>query len=247
MASTRKYDIDHINSSAFVKTFRKEKPKLIATKPEDCERLATDLIKSIQISLNSSCPKFDDNNKPKTKSIAYRLPRNISDLFLISRALLNENRRQNYRTANYQSTLRPNHSKIDFFEKQLAYYIGDQCSNKLAFKKNSKLPSVFPIDENRIDDLITRLPSDKLPGLDFIPNEIWQCILKCDRDYLMEFIRILVQNLYFPHIFKQGKLIVFRKPFRRGYEPENFRFITVQSAICMFFFLNFNNRLELNS
>jgi len=232
MASTRRYDINNMNSGGFVKTFRKEKPKLNnSTRAEDCDRLTESVIKSVQVALEQSTPKFNSENNNKARTNLFRIPRNVSDLFIISKSLLNESRRQYYQTSNYE---RPNYSKKQFFEQQLSYYIGDQCSNKRVYKKFSK-PTTNQVDENLIKDIINKSPTNKLPGLDYIPNEVWQCILKYDEEYLIEFINNLIEALHFPAAFKQGKLIVFRKPNRSGYHPENYRFITIQSTICKIF------------
>lgn len=232
MTSTRKYDIDHINSSNFINVFRKERPNLPqTTRDEDCERLSAELVRSVQVALEHSAPKFNNNyDVTKKNSMINRLPRNVGDLFIISRSLMNENRRTLNRSTNYQNS-RPNYSKKDFFERQLSFYIGDQCSNRLAYKPIAK-PISTQIDEDTIRSLIDRLPSNKLPGLDCIPNEVWQCILKCDENYLIQFLNTLIKALHFPDAFKQGKLIVFRKPHRTGYHPENYRFITIQSTLC---------------
>lgn len=227
MASTRKYDVDQINLNGFIKTFRKEKPKLIqTTKTEDCERLAVSLIKSIQIALEKSCPKLTYENKVK-QSIVNRVPRRVSELFLISKSLTKENRIRTNRLVNYQNT-KPNYSKYDFFEKQLAFYVGDQCPNQMVYKQFNKPINRIEIDEETIREVFdTYARPGKIPGLDFIPTEIWQIILKFDGDYLIQFIRELFK-FYVPKVFKESKLVIFRKPNRSGYSPENYRFITIQ-------------------
>ena len=230
MASTRKYDIKHTNSGLFLNTFRRERPDLISTgKNEDCERIAKQLIASIENALEQSTPKLAPGDRSRQTTV-YRVPRKLGDLFIISRQLMNERRRVNMQ-ANYENTYRSNYSKVDFFDKQLSFYTGDPCPNQLVNKKFAK-PSHIEIDREQIRELINVLPPNKLPGLDCIQNEVWQSILKCEEDYLLDFISMLLNALYFPKVFKSGKLITFRKPHRRGYGPENYRFVTVATAIC---------------
>lgn len=231
MASTRKYDINHTNSGAFVNTFRRERPHLVSTaKSEDCEKIAKKLIASIENALEQSTPKLAPQDSSGQGAVNRR-PRKVADLFIIARQLMSEDRRRVSRQTNYQNS-RPNYSKIDFFDKQLSFYVGDQCPNQMVNKKYAKPSQGVEVDAEQIKELIQKLPPNKLPGLDCVQNEVWQSILKCDEEYLVNFITMMLKALYFPKVFKQGKLIVFRKPYRRGYGPENYRFVTVATAFC---------------
>lgn len=230
MASTRKYDISKTNTGIFVNTFRRERPQLVSTgKNEDYERIAKKLVASVENALEQSTPKLEPQDRSRQGAV-YRLPSKLRDLFIIARQLIDEDRRRVSRQ-NYQNYSRANYSKIDFFDKQLSFYVGDQCPNQLVNKKYAK-PNEIDVDVEQIKELINKLPPNKLPGVDYIPNEVWQSILKCEEEYLINFISMILKALYFPAVFKQGKLIAFRKPHRRGYGPENYRFVTIATSFC---------------
>lgn len=213
MASTKKYNIDKINSNNFVKVYKKEKPDLNRnSSKEELEKLAKDFISSIQTALDKSAPKLTINTESRIENSSInRIPRCSKDLFILSKNLLQEQRRIRYRNSNsYQST-RPSFSKEKFFEEQLNYYVGDQCPNDMINKKIKKPTKSKDFDEEIIKNLIGKLPADKIPGLDFIPSTIWKFLLEIDQAYLIQFIKILLRASYFPAIFKEGDYSFFLK------------------------------------
>ncbi|KAI0999744.1 hypothetical protein K3495_g8453 [Podosphaera aphanis] len=95
------------------------------------------------------------------------------------------------------------------------------------------LPNILEvITETEIKEILQKLPSDKAPGPDGIPNRFLKCCEPSLSRVLAELFNACLTLGYHPKIFKEPTTIVIRKPQKPRYDtPKSYRTIVLLNTM----------------
>ncbi|KAI0993785.1 hypothetical protein K3495_g14399 [Podosphaera aphanis] len=84
------------------------------------------------------------------------------------------------------------------------------------------------ITQTEIKEILQKLPSDKAPGPDGIPNRFLKCCEPLLSKFLAELFNVCLTLGYHPKMFKESTTIVLRKPQKLRYDtPKSYRLIAL--------------------
>lgn len=89
-----------------------------------------------------------------------------------------------------------------------------------------------PTDEEELNQIINKLNNDKAAGPDQIPNKLIKIIYKSDKEYFVKLFNKILMHVELPVNWKEGELIYFLKPNKKGNQPTDYRPITLINCLC---------------
>lgn len=88
---------------------------------------------------------------------------------------------------------------------------------------------------SEIRSIASKLNNTKAPGLDGLPNIVFKELSKKALAYLTKIYNSMLKLRYFSTVLKKSKIILFAKPGKDPMFPQNYRPISLLSALCKIF------------